>query len=94
MLNKFKSIYNYRLVKKSEKKWISQKQKNQVFYYKGGLSGRFITIDRKTVRYGTYDGACPSIESAIFAIQGLTLYRTEKEALTKVEEIVKGVGCA
>jgi hypothetical protein len=90
MIKRLKAWLAYKQVKKSETEWVRKVMPNSVFYYKGGLSGRFMGIEEEgIVKYGTYDGACPSIEDATFTIQGLVAHQTTESAMIEIEKIIK-----
>lgn len=89
MFNRLKAFRAYQQVKKSETAWVSKISTESVFYYKGGLSGRFIEIEEDgIIKYGTYDGACPGIADAQFTFQGLVMRNTQELALREVEKII------
>lgn len=90
MLNQLKSLLSYRRVKKSETSWTVQIQDKTVLYYRGGLSGRFVAIDDAGLtRFGTYDGACPSIKDAEFTVQGTHRYSSKALAMAAVDLLEK-----
>lgn len=89
MRNQIKALLAYREVKKSETDWVRKPLENLVFYYKGGLSGRFLIIEREgRVKFGCYDGACPSIEDAVLTYGGSIGHATTESALREIEKII------
>jgi hypothetical protein len=104
MLNPIKALQRRKffadcaLVQQSETRWCSQTVDQIRIFYRGGISGRYVAINRLGhVSFGSYDGALPTMKDAVYQQVGFEAYTTEELAIQGViqamgEAFVKDLG--